>query len=101
MKRKIDGPKLNMAADNQEETCETPLSSKLLRLDEGFGEQHGCPESYFVMINFKILKDLVENFGKCLDCGSKVETVDVLENRMGLAQKILVKCTICSWELSQ
>ena len=101
MKRKLDRPNPNMAADNHQETCGTPPSSKRLRLDEVIGEQDGHQEDYFIVINFKIMKDIVSNVGKCLECGSKVEFADVLESRMGLAHKLTVKCTSCNWGKSQ
>ena len=100
-KGELDGPKANMTADKQQEACVTPPSSKRLRLDEGIGEQHESPEDYFIMINFRILKDVISNVAKCLDCSCNVETVDVLESRMGLAHKIAIRCISCSWEMSQ
>eukprot|EP00112_Aurelia_sp_Birch-Aquarium-sp1_P002653 Seg1297.4 transcript_id=Seg1297.4/GoldUCD/mRNA.D3Y31 product="hypothetical protein" protein_id=Seg1297.4/GoldUCD/D3Y31 len=98
MKRKLNGPNPNIAADNQQETCGTPPGSKRLRLDEVIGEQF---EDYFIIINFKIMKEMISTVGKCLDCGSQMEIDDVLENRMGLAHKLTLKCTCCNWEMSQ
>ena len=46
------------------------------------------------------MKNISSNVGKCLECGSKVEIVDVLENRIGLAHKLTVKCTSCTWEIA-
>ncbi len=65
MKRKLNGPNPNIAADNQQETCGTPPGSKRLRLDEVIGEQF---EDYFIIINFKIMKEMISTVGKCLDC---------------------------------
>ena len=56
--------------------------------------------NYFVLINMSILIDLISSLGKCQECGSAIEVVDVLKSRMGFANKIRVNCTSCSWEQS-
>ena len=99
-KRKLDRLNPNMA-DKRQETSGTPPSSKQLRLDEVIGVQDGHQEVFFIVINFKIMKDIISNVGKCLECGSKVEIVDVLENRMRLSHKLTIKCTSCNLEKSQ
>ena len=56
--------------------------------------------NYFVLINMSILMNLISSLGKCPECGSTVEVIDLLKLRMGFANKILVRCASCCWEQS-
>ena len=39
--------------------------------------------NYFVLINMSILMNLISSLGKCPECGSTVEVIDLLKLRMG------------------
>ena len=56
--------------------------------------------NYFVLINMSILMNLISSLGKCPECGSTVEVIDLLKLRMGFANKILVRCASCCWQQS-
>eukprot|EP00112_Aurelia_sp_Birch-Aquarium-sp1_P018473 Seg441.5 transcript_id=Seg441.5/GoldUCD/mRNA.D3Y31 product="hypothetical protein" protein_id=Seg441.5/GoldUCD/D3Y31 len=55
---------------------------------------------FFVLINMSILIDLISSLGKCPECGSLIEVINVPKSRMGFANKIRISCISCSWEES-
>ena len=76
----------------------TPKRQKL-SLESGDGDKvDGEEDNYFVLAHFGILKEILYEFLKCPDCGSKVELSNNRSSRMGFANKFKIHCYNCSRE---
>ena len=74
----------------------TPKRPKLAReddLSQGVDE-----EDYYMLVNFKVLKQMVTSFCKCPSCGDVIDMRNVAESRMGFANKLEIVCLMCNWK---
>ncbi len=92
----------NSEANATKSQEETPRSSKRLRFDlEGNEENSATNDDYFLLMNFKLLKTIISTFGKCKECSTgELQVEDVLQMRMGFANKIKITCSNCCWKYS-
>lgn len=81
---------------------ESCASSKKLNTDAlRDAEQPKEDSNYFLIVNFSKLKDLIAPIMICPECDSKFVTIiDNLENQMGFAHQLELKCTLCGWNTS-
>ena len=76
----------------------TPRSSKRVRLDILPEKGQQVEDLNYNIINFMVLKKIVNQIGNCPVCQEKVTIESMLEKRMGYAHNLRSKCTSCSWE---
>ena len=61
----------------------------------------GDGDSFFMLINFKILKDFVEGVAVCPECkGEGITFSNVEGSRMGLACMLKLSCNLCPNDIS-
>ena len=51
-----------------------------------------------MLVNFKVLKEMITSFCKCPSCGDAVNMHNVADSRMGFANKLEVTCSSCCWK---
>ena len=85
-------PQLVMPNQTGEGPC---ASAKKLRL----GDITDIVDSsdYNVIINFSILKNMIELVAKCPECDDSVMLQDDLQVRAGFAHRIALRCLSCNW----
>ena len=75
----------------------TPKRSKLQVNDSN--EDSEDKDDYFLLVNFKILKELLMFVvGRCPDCSSGLLVENLLPMRMGFANKLNISCSYCPWK---
>jgi len=86
-KAKINSPKKTLRAE------------KVLSAQDVFTSSSPTDEDYFILVQFEILKGLLENIGCCPNSNgkNKLSLVDKLPLRMGFAHKISLCCQKCLW----
>lgn len=55
-------------------------------------------ENFFLIINFNVLKNVIDLCGSCPECREKVMLDCFMREKMGLSQKLSVFCTSCDWK---
>lgn len=54
-------------------------------------------DNYKFIMNFKILKDVITEIVKCLECECTVHIVDSKSSQMGFSHIFFKSCSSCDW----
>ena len=84
--------------DNDVSSFLTPKRQKIALESSSDEKADSDEDDYFVLAHFGVLKDFLDEFLKCPDCGSKVEISNIVFSRMGFANKFMIKCQNCARE---
>lgn len=71
------------------------LKRTVLDIDDSLNEDN----SFYVLFDSSILKELVQLIGNCPEClANKVKISHCNKRKLGLCQMFLLKCCTCGWE---
>ena len=80
----------------------TPRSTKRKRIEpETSIEEETLPDvNFFMFINFIVLKNVIEEIGRCPLCLESIDVITIFESRMGFCNKLKIVCSKCDWSTS-
>ena len=80
----------------------TPRSTKRKRIEpETSIDEETLPDvNFFMFINFIVLKNVIEEIGRCPLCLESIDVITIFESRMGFCNKLKIVCSKCDWSTS-
>ena len=74
------------------EACSSAKKLKIDRNSTDFSD-----DSYYILIDYKILRTIIERIAKCPLCNSKVGIKNDIGSKQGFSCKLTLKCISCEW----
>lgn len=74
------------------ETCRP----KKLRIGQNLTDVSN-DESYYILIDYQILRTIIESIAKCPQCDSTISIENNLRSKQGFSYKLTMQCESCQW----
>ena len=88
----------NVTGQSTENVSTSSVSSSKIFVEEV--DHSASTDNYNIVINFSILKKIVQNICSCPDCDSGIIFTDENSKRSGFSHKLFFKCPRCTFEYS-
>ena len=71
-------------------------SAKKIKIDRSFTDIND-DSCYYILIDYQILRTVIERFAKCPQCNSKVGIQNDVGSKQGFSCKLTFECISCEW----